>query len=178
VAPTDTPLSTKTPLPPTTTPRPTTTPTPGYQVTDPVLNDAIVVAYSRGDPKWRPYADLAAKKNPRIQWLGMPPNVLGSWEPRTKTLAVSLALRSQYVEVLAAIITHGMFHAATVPDVPSPSWRPADCLQNEIDAYAWEADAWFFLHYRYVPRNGIESDLDAIRLAISFCRRPLPESET
>jgi hypothetical protein len=125
----------------------------GWRVNDGVLLGALIVAYHY-DPDWRPIARQAVKKVTSVRWGNLPDGVGGTYSGGTIT--VSNALRNASTPELGAILVHEATHATQ-----APAKTPAECLANEMNAYAWEAHYWSLVS-EYSARSPLAGGLDQI----------------
>jgi hypothetical protein len=115
---------------------------------DQKLKDALSMAYTHA-PDWRPFADRAAERQTRVQWGSLPDNVGGltrtsiSQAGLRVSIVISSRLQQESTQVVAAVLAHEAYHAATTDAV-----RDSEaCYLNEIAAYGWESYVW-----RSLPR--------------------------
>lgn len=124
-------------------------------VSDGKLHGALIVAYHYA-PQWRAVAQAAAQRGTHIT-TGPPSTEYGAvYYLHTNTIVVTPGILNLSVPALAASLAHEVAHAAAAEGALSR--RPADCLEYEIVAFAWQAHVW-----QQVPRHGAQSaDLDEL----------------
>jgi hypothetical protein len=103
---------------------------------DPYLLGALAYAYNYGS-EWRQFADAASARRTTVRWGNLADGVSGAYYPRNNTITISNALRTESTQVMAAVLAHEAFHAALVRVDDA-----GDCLQQEINAFRWEAYMW------------------------------------
>ncbi len=103
---------------------------------DPYLAGALVSAYTYA-PLWRKVADAAAARRTVVRWRDLPGEVNGLYDPNSNTISISAVLKTESSRVVASALAHEAYHASH----PVPSGVGAG-LQEEINAYAWEAYVW------------------------------------
>ncbi len=100
---------------------------------------------------WRQFADAAAQQQTRVQWAELAPAVGGMTRNRYSKgvlrvgISLNSFLREESTQVVAAVLAHETYHAATVGN----SGGREACLQNEVAAHRWQAYVW-----QEMPRPG------------------------
>ena len=82
----------------------------------------------------RPLAD----RRTEIVWGTLPEKVGGRYESLPNRITINESYRSEPLSVLAAVLAHEVLHAVSGRASPDA----ADCLEEEMVAFAWEAAAW------------------------------------
>ena len=82
----------------------------------------------------RPLAD----RRTEIVWGTLPEKVGGRYESLPNRITISESYQSEPLSVLAAILAHEVFHAVS----GRASSDAADCLEEEMVAFAWGAAVW------------------------------------
>jgi hypothetical protein len=115
---------------------------------DQTLKDALAMAYTHA-PDWRQFADRAAQRQTRVQWGTLGDNVGGLTRTSITqsglrvSITISERLRQEPLQVVAAVLAHEIYHAAT-----TDATRDSEtCYQNEVGAFTWESQVW-----RNLPR--------------------------
>ena len=86
-----------------------------------------------------------ANRGTEIVWGTLPERVAGRYESRHNRIIISKSYQSEPLSVLAAILAHEIHHAIHWPDVLDHRGRDsfaAECLEEEMLAFAWDAAAW------------------------------------
>ncbi len=82
----------------------------------------------------RPLADRGTD----IVWGRLPENVGGRSESRPNRITINESYRSEPLSVLAAVLAHEVLHAVSGRVSPDA----ADCLEEEMAAFSWQAGVW------------------------------------
>ena len=82
----------------------------------------------------RPLAD----RRTEIVWGTLPEKVGGRYESLPNRITISESYQSEPLSVLAAILAHEVFHAVSGRASPDA----ADCLEEEMAAFSWQAGVW------------------------------------
>ncbi len=106
------------------------------KASDPTLRDSLALAYVHA-PLWREVADAAVSRGTTLRWGELPAEMNGQFSPQDKVITISSALVGEPESVVAATLTHEVYHASHDRD---PGTGAA--LQEEINAFAWEAYVW------------------------------------
>ena len=84
------------------------------------------------------YGRRLANRGTEIVWGTLPENVGGWYESRPNRITISESYQAEPLSVLAAVLAHEVYHAVN----GRASSDAADCLEEEMAAFAWEAAAW------------------------------------
>ena len=79
-----------------------------------------------------------AQRGTRIVWGNLPSNVFGSYRHSQNLITISTGLRSETMAGLAATIAHEVAHAVAARTLVGA----ADCLEEEMKAFSWQAATW------------------------------------
>ncbi len=123
---------------------------------DPYVRGSLAYAYTYA-PLWRKVADATASKGTTIRWANLPPDMTGWYEPDSGGITLSPALQYESGQVAAAALAHECYHASH----RAGSGVAAE-LQEEIDAYAWEAYVWSQLPRPSGSPTALETHLDSL----------------
>ena len=129
-----------------------------------LLKGALAFAYDHSDGYFRVHlAQVVAARRTRI--LAEPindPSVLGFFRASDNTIVIDATLvTTESTPVVAAIIAHEWVHAALNSHYPDSRHGVAQCYQEEILAYRWEAAFWQSVRGLAGPSNGARN-LDAL----------------
>lgn len=109
------------------------------QVNDPYLLGALQIA-STYNAEWRQrIASYLADRNTAISFAALEDGVGGYYLPSRNQIQINLSTRSDSSGVVAALLSHEIYHAVTVPYGTTDA---ADCIQNETEAFTWQASTW------------------------------------
>ena len=88
---------------------------------------------------WRTkFGRSLADRGTAIVWGTLPENVGGWYQSGPNRITISESNRSEPLSVLAAVVAHEVYHAVSGRDSP----EAADCLEEEMAAFAWQAGVW------------------------------------
>ena len=73
-----------------------------------------------------------------IVWGSLPEKVGGRYESLPNRITISESYQSEPLSVLAAVLAHEVFHAVS----GRASSDAADCLEEEMAAFSWQAGVW------------------------------------
>ncbi len=82
----------------------------------------------------RPLADRGTE----IVWGTLPEKVGGRYESQPNRITIRESYQSEPLSVLAAVLAHEVFHAVS----DRTSSDAADCLEEEMAAFSWQAGVW------------------------------------
>ena len=82
----------------------------------------------------RPLAD----RRTEIVWGTLPEKVGGRYESLPNRITINESYRSEPLSVLAAVLAHEVLHAVSGRVSPDA----ADCLEEEMAAFSWQAGVW------------------------------------
>ena len=84
------------------------------------------------------YGRRLANRGTEIVWGSLPEKVGGQYSRAANRITISESYQSEPLSVLAAVVAHEVYHAVS----GRASSDAADCLEEEMAAFAWEAAAW------------------------------------
>jgi hypothetical protein len=94
----------------------------------------------------------------RVTRISLPPNVLGFYSPRSRTIGISSALDDTTRAVRAAVLAHELRHALDHVEGRLPTSRRTateeDCYRAERDAFVVTARVWSALWQGRLPAGG------------------------
>ena len=79
-----------------------------------------------------------AERGVQIRWGNLPDGVGGRYEPAQKRITISESYIAERISVLTALMAHEVIHAVQ----PRTSLDPADCFEEELIAFTWQAMVW------------------------------------
>ncbi len=103
---------------------------------DSYVREAFGHAYGRS-PLWRKVADAVAARGTKVRWESLSAEINGMFDPSRNVIVLNSDLRSEQATVLAATMAHEIYHASHEIDSSIGA-----TLQEEINAYGWEAYVW------------------------------------
>ena len=127
------------------------------QVEDERLLQGLVLANTY-NVEWR--QQIAPKLAPQgtwIQWGDVPPGAAGVLIPRLNRIILSRALQSEALGVIAAVLTHEVYHAVT-----EQGRDTASCFAEEAEAFTWEAKTWANLPPQWRSDSPMARTQDAV----------------
>lgn len=108
------------------------------QIRDGLLRGALTIAYHY-TPEWRQFARVASAKGTQVVFATLPNSINGQYDASKNEVRISDRLRNEPSSVMAAIVAHEIVHAASRPLFTTEA---AECFNNEIVAFSWEANVW------------------------------------
>jgi hypothetical protein len=127
------------------------------QVEDERLHTALVLA-ATFNAEWRDQiAPRLAPLGTWMEWGDLPPGAAGMHNHGLNRITMSRRFEGESFGVLAAVLVHEVFHAATehVPDA-------AACFAEEAEAFAWAASTWASLPPPWRSRSAAGDWLDGL----------------
>ena len=97
----------------------------------------LLWAHNVNDWQYR-YGRRLANRGTEIVWGTLPENVGGRYSRSINRITISESYQSEPLSVLAAVLAHEVYHAVS----GRASSDAADCLEEEMAAFAWGAAAW------------------------------------
>ena len=82
----------------------------------------------------RPIAD----RRTEVVWGSLPENVGGRYSRSINRITINESYQSEPLSVLAAVLAHEVYHAVS----GRASSAAADCLEEEMIAFSWQAGVW------------------------------------
>ncbi len=100
---------------------------------------ALELLWIHNVDKWRSrYGQPLAERRTKIVWGSLPENVGGQYSRAANRITISESYRSEPLSVLAATLAHEVYHAVS----GRASLDAADCLEEEMTAFAWGTATW------------------------------------
>ncbi len=84
------------------------------------------------------YGRRLANRGTEIVWGTLPEKVGGQYSRYINRITINESYQSEPLSVLAAVVAHEVYHAVS----GRASSDAADCLEEEMAAFAWEAATW------------------------------------
>lgn len=84
------------------------------------------------------YGRRLADRGTEIVWGTLPEKVGGRYESQPNRITIRESYQSEPLSVLAAVLAHEVFHAVS----DRTSSDAADCLEEEMAAFSWQAGVW------------------------------------
>ena len=84
------------------------------------------------------YGRRLANRGTEIVWGSLPEKVGGRYSRSINRITINESQQSEPLSVLAAVLAHEVYHAVS----GRASSVAADCLEEEMAAFSWEAGAW------------------------------------
>ncbi|MBI3965962.1 MAG: hypothetical protein HY329_10040 [Chloroflexi bacterium] len=127
----------------------------------PALVSGLALAYHTA-PELRPIAQVATSRRARVTV--RPTRFGGEYELESNTVVVNLAALSDGGPVIAALAAHELVHAGSSSLRLNTREGAADCLEEELQAYALQSSVWLKVR-RGAGRSVFARRLDEIAAA-------------